>query len=67
VTGTDGHGTFVGSVDGPAAPGTTTREASAVNAAGTQAAGISVTADGTTVPTLWECSAVRRLLASTRL
>lgn len=41
----------------PAAPGTTTREASAVNETGTQVAGVSVRLDGVTVPTLWECSA----------
>lgn len=41
----------------PAVPGTTTREASAVNETGTQVAGVSVREDGTAVPTLWECSA----------
>ena len=41
----------------PAVPGTTTREASAVNETGTQVAGMSVREDGTAVPTLWECSA----------
>jgi hypothetical protein len=41
----------------PAPPGTTTREASAVNETGTQVAGVSVRNDGTAVPTPWECSA----------
>ena len=41
----------------PAPPDTTTREATAVNATGTEAAGTSTTADGTLVPTLWECPA----------
>jgi hypothetical protein len=41
----------------PAPPDTTTREASAVNATGTEAAGISISTTGKVVPTLWECSA----------
>src|SRR6476469_4757400 len=41
----------------PAPADTTTREASAVNATGTEAAGISVSTTGKVVPTLWECSA----------
>jgi uncharacterized membrane protein len=41
----------------PAVPGTTTREARAVNETGTQVAGVSVREDGAAVPTLWECSA----------
>ena len=41
----------------PAVPGTTTREASAVNETGTQVAGVSVRDDGVAVPTRWECSA----------
>jgi hypothetical protein len=45
----------------PAVPGTTTREASAVNEIGTQVAGVGVRADGVAVPTLWECSAGQML------
>jgi hypothetical protein len=39
----------------PAPAGTTTREASAVNGDGTEAAGISVAANGRTVATVWHC------------
>jgi hypothetical protein len=41
----------------PAPADTTTREASAVNATGTEAAGISISTTGKVVPTRWECSA----------
>jgi hypothetical protein len=39
----------------PAPPGTTTREATAVDGAGTRVAGMSVARDGAGVPTLWTC------------
>jgi uncharacterized membrane protein len=44
----------------PAPAGTAAREANAVNATGTQVGGISVRADGTAVPTLWDCHSMGR-------
>lgn len=41
----------------PAAPDTTTREASAVNETGTEIGGVSVRSDGTAVATVWTCPA----------